>query len=403
MEHNKNIEAETLSTFKKHRPSEYFSHLKTKEAFLRHNEKVERLYRFGLCMPPEFFNQKSLIDLGSGTGENTISLANWGANCTLVELNNEALDVAKKVFLEHSGITHHQFINSSLYDLNMEDFHEKFDFAHSRGVFTHVGDKKKAFNILSDLVKPGGYVIYGERNTFGGVQEMLQRLAIYSRAGNDEDKIVKVSEKLFSNDIDRSVASAPRTRKAIIFDRWVIRQQDDPTVSEVFDFFEENSLTYVSSWPKVDFLGRGMSTYHDPNNRKYLKHGAFLVENLWMILNNGESENIKSFEGKGINDYKQLVGSFSNLLRNINSDSQINLKLLKEDVIKLSELADGAFKKPEIIKRLQVFFSEVNCFINSINGEKSLSDVRQEIDNYKILFKGLTGVRHVDYLAYKSL
>ena len=136
---------------------------------------------------------------------------------------------------------------------------------------------------------------------------MLQRLAIYKVAGNDEDQIVRVSEKLFSDDIDRSVASVPRTRKAIIFDRWVIRQQDDPTVSEVIDFFEENNLMYVNSWPRVDFLGRGLSTFHNPNNNEVLKQGSFLVQNLWMILNNGESENIQSLEGAGIGNYKQLL------------------------------------------------------------------------------------------------
>jgi len=51
-----------------------FLHLETAEAFLNLDKKVENLYRFGLCLPPEFFFGKSLIDLGSGTGEHTISL-----------------------------------------------------------------------------------------------------------------------------------------------------------------------------------------------------------------------------------------------------------------------------------------------------------------------------------------
>jgi 2-polyprenyl-3-methyl-5-hydroxy-6-metoxy-1,4-benzoquinol methylase len=104
----KSTEQETLATFKKHRPSEYFSHLSDEKAFYAHDSRVERLYRYGLKFPPEFFLGKSLIDLGAGTGENTISLARWGANCTLIEMNEEAVAVAERVFREHApgGGTH---------------------------------------------------------------------------------------------------------------------------------------------------------------------------------------------------------------------------------------------------------------------------------------------------------
>ena len=175
----KNVQQETLRTFKKHRPSEYFSHLGTTQSFFEHDAKVERLYRFGLTFPPEMFNGKTLIDLGAGTGEHTVSVARWGAKCTLVDMNSDALEVAQKNFAQFApGFSGHQFISESLYDIDLKNLAGNFDISHSRGVFTHVADKKKAFNILSSLAKPGGYVIYGDRNTAGGVQEMLQRLAI---------------------------------------------------------------------------------------------------------------------------------------------------------------------------------------------------------------------------------
>ena len=115
MNNNKNIEQSTLATFKKHRPSEYFSHKETENAFYNHDKKVEYLYRFGLALPPEYFYGKKLIDLGAGTGEHTVSLARWGAKCTLVEMNRDALMVAKRVFSEFCNDEGHDFINSSLY------------------------------------------------------------------------------------------------------------------------------------------------------------------------------------------------------------------------------------------------------------------------------------------------
>ena len=49
------IEAETLANFKKHRPSEYFSHLDGEAPFEDLKKTVESVYRYGLCFPPEFF------------------------------------------------------------------------------------------------------------------------------------------------------------------------------------------------------------------------------------------------------------------------------------------------------------------------------------------------------------
>ena len=85
MKNIETVEQSTLTTFKKHRPSEYFSHMETQDAFDNHDKKVEYLYRFGLALPPEYFYGKTLIDLGSGTGEHTVSLARWGQSVHLLK------------------------------------------------------------------------------------------------------------------------------------------------------------------------------------------------------------------------------------------------------------------------------------------------------------------------------
>jgi hypothetical protein len=55
----KKTDAETLKTFKKHRPSEFFSHLTGEKYFQEHDAKVRNLYRFGLTFPPEMFEGKN--------------------------------------------------------------------------------------------------------------------------------------------------------------------------------------------------------------------------------------------------------------------------------------------------------------------------------------------------------
>ena len=63
---------------------------------------------------------------------------------------------------------------------------------------------------------------------------MLQRYAVYTFADNWE-KMIKVSEDFFKDDIDRAQKFGNRTRNCIVLDRWVVQCQDDPTVSEVLE------------------------------------------------------------------------------------------------------------------------------------------------------------------------
>jgi SAM-dependent methyltransferase len=398
---SKKVEKETLATFMRHRPSEYFSHIGDLESFQQHHRRVELLYRFGLVLPPEFFQGRKLIDLGSGTGENTVSLAKWGAICTLVEMNIEAVKIAKSVFNTHVENFHqHEFIISSLFDIDINSLEGSFDISHSRGVFTHVADKKKAFKILASLAKPGGYVIYGDRNTLGGLQEMIQRFAIYRLGGANHESIVEIAEALFSTDIDRSHRAVPRTREAIIFDRWVIQQQDDPSVDEVLNFFESEGLEYVSSWPRIDFLGRGTSTYSDPRSWNDIRTGAQSVETLWMILNRGEHENILSSDFlEGSAKFLKHLAELGSLLRNL----QIPNTLVIEDVLsRIDELIRLLQpSRSTCSARLITFFSEILDFLALVQEKRSLAEIRLRLDRYEILFKGYAGVKHVDYLAYK--
>lgn len=406
---NRFIEEKVLSCFKKEIPSQYFSHLNKTNEFYNHENKVANLYRFGLMFPPEFFLGKKVIDLGSGTGENTISLARWGALLTLVEINPDAIEISKKVFSKYTNNFHkHKFINSSLYDIDLNSLRETFDISHSRGVLTHVENKLKAFKILAALTKPGGYIIYGDRNTYGGLQEMLQRYAIYYLINKSDKKIIDYDEKivetaeiLFSADIDRSQKSIPRTRRAIIFDRWVIQQQDDPTINEVLNFFQKEGLEYVNSWPRIDFAGRGTSTYSDLKNLPALRQGAKLIENIWMILNKGEFENIMYFDFlKESQKFSKTIETFVQSLRNIKIKNNLSKNVLFDKLRTLnSEIKKTG--KSKLREKLDIFFNEITEFLKIVQTSQNLQQIRKRIDNFQILFKGYAGVRHVDYIAYK--
>ena len=195
------------------------------------------------------FRNKNLIDFGAGTGESTVCYANWGAKCTLVEMNNLAQKISKDVFQKYTdNYNQHRFIHSSIFDYESPESHETYDIVNCRGVLSHTLDNKKAFSKISKFLKPGGYLIFGDPNKSGGFQNMLQRIIIYSFASTPNE-MVNVSEQLFKYDIDRSKQYLNRTRRSIIFDRWVVQSQDDPSIKEVLEWFEENNLQLYSSYP----------------------------------------------------------------------------------------------------------------------------------------------------------
>ena len=130
----KQVEAATLKTFTEEIPSIYFSD-KTEAEFETYSHNAEITYRDLLKFPPKMFQGADLIDFGAGTGENTVSLARWGANCTLVEMNANAIAISKKVFSKYAPNSAAKFVQSSIFDF---DSNLKFDIVHCRGVWIAV-------------------------------------------------------------------------------------------------------------------------------------------------------------------------------------------------------------------------------------------------------------------------
>ena len=132
----KKVECETLETFQEEIPSIYFSD-KGEAEYLSYVTNAEFVYREYFKFPPQMFRGAELIDFGAGTGENTVYLANWGATCTLVEMNAKAQAISKEVFRKYArDYDTHSFICSSIFEYASKD-DKKYDIVHCRGVLSH--------------------------------------------------------------------------------------------------------------------------------------------------------------------------------------------------------------------------------------------------------------------------
>ena len=395
----KENEASVLETFQAEIPSVYYSD-KTEKEFLGFKANAEYMYRQLFKFPPEMFAGKRLIDFGGGTGENTVYLANWGATCTLVEMNNLAQDISKEIFKKYTdNFDEHNFFLSSIFDFDQPEEYEKFDIVHCRGVLSHTADKKGAFDSIVRYLKPGGYVIFGDPNKAGGFQNMLQRLIIYNFAKTSEE-MVAVSEKLFKDDIDRAQKFVNRTRRTIIFDRWVVQRQDDPSVKEVLQWFEDNKITMYSAYPEFLIPYFSDSIFHQPKfDLNQFKDIGSVTEAVWMVYDEEDSlvipemlSTLRDFSLKQENLTAQVAISDANM--KIDSDAFIN-----HIDSYLSSLSEVDLTK-HLTTKVNRLLKEVKDLIRVID-QDDLEKAKRFIDNSKYLFKGAVGVRHVDFVGHK--
>ena len=391
-------EAETLATFQEEIPSMYFSH-KGEAEYRDYVVKAERIYRDLFKFPRNMFRGAELIDFGAGTGENTIYLANWGATCTLVEMNNLAQDISKQVFEKYADRPNdHTFVNTSIFDYE-PDVSKQYDIVHCRGVLSHTAAKEEAFQKIASYVKPGGYLIFGDPNKAGGFQNMLQRFAVYSFA-TTPDEMCEVSEVLFKEDIDRSEATVPRTRRAIIFDRWVIQSQDDPSVGQVVAWANAAGLRLYSSYPPVVPALMGDSLHHQPAFDAYqLANMIPITELTWMLQTESDSALLAT-----VNDhcapFADAFATVTGYVENLNKSSSIDEADFSDHMKALTDSFSSLSIHQTLQEKLNVFSREAVEFVNVVKGG-DLGAVRKFIEGTRHLFKGACGNRHVDFIAHK--
>ncbi len=394
----KRIEQETLATFQEEIPSIYYSD-KSEVDYQAYKANAEQMYRYHFKFPPKMFQGSNLIDFGAGTGENTVYLANWGATCTLVEMNESAQLISKDVFRRYTNnIDAHRFVHSSIFDYTPAP-DEQYDIVLCRGVLSHTGAKEEAFQKISSLVKPDGYLIFGDPNKAGGFQNMLQRYAVYQFA-ETPDEMVDVCEVLFKEDIDRSQNFVPRTRRSIIFDRWVIQRQDDPSLAEIVDWIEQAGLQLYSCYPGALLPVFGDSVHHRPRHDPF-KHKELLTipELIWMLHTDEDAEVISSIA--------DTAKPFANALETLSSYMAAFSKQSSLDSVKFAQYTQAVNATFGQLDPLQHFKSKLTGFLQEANEfiqlvqVKDLDTLRSFVCSANFLFQGACGVRHIDIIVHR--
>jgi SAM-dependent methyltransferase len=391
------VERVVLRVFKREIPSIHFSD-KSDAAYAEWTEDAAYAYRDLLHVPPEMFRGASLIDFGAGTGENTVHFANWGAACTLVEMNEDALRIATEVFRKYApSPERHQLVHSSIFEYRDS---KTYDFVCARGSLHHTNDKERAFSIAASFLRPGGYFILGLSSPVGGFQNNLQRMICY-RFGRNDEEIVQIAERLFKEDIDRAQEFSKRTRRAIIFDRWVVPKQDDPTAEEVLRWFKANGLRFYHSHPAIVPPVQSDSTHHRPHFRVTdLQTIGAWAEAFWLSHQDPDAVEVPAIL-EGLDEFARRQAALTAHINDVAPGSSIDLDALESKIDDHLAALAGVDLTRFLRNRHRELFAEVGQVLDLMKSN-DLDALASYLGQTKHLFRGMNGLRSVYYVGWKG-
>jgi SAM-dependent methyltransferase len=119
-----------------------------------------------LCLDPQWFRGKDVLDCGCGGGRWSYGLAKLGANVTAVDVNDSALAQTRQAL---AGLPVEQsFVRSPLEEVSQHlPAGKKYDLVFSWGVLHHCGSFTRALQEIAGLVKPAGVLylyLYGRES-----------------------------------------------------------------------------------------------------------------------------------------------------------------------------------------------------------------------------------------------
>lgn len=123
------------------------------------NEAADFVCEF-TALPPDWFNGKSVLDVGCGAGRYSWAMSSLGANVLSIDQSDYGLEKTAEVC---SSFPNHRIKKVNL--LEDIEINEQFDLVWSFGVLHHTGCTYGAFQKIVPLVKSQGFLflmLYGE-------------------------------------------------------------------------------------------------------------------------------------------------------------------------------------------------------------------------------------------------
>ncbi len=206
------------------------------EKMLDSQKVIDDLFTANQMNLATIIRNKSVIDIGCGSGRFAIALSQMGAKkVTAVDINPQGLETARK-FAKESGISNVEFVEHNVLELPFQD--ESFDFVFSKGVLHHTGDLEKGINEYSRVLKKGGH----------GFLYLYANGGIYWKSRDKMREVMKLIPMEFTIKVLDSIGMP--SRRTIFVDSWYVPIEDYVTsefVEEKFRSFDYKEIKRMKS------------------------------------------------------------------------------------------------------------------------------------------------------------
>ena len=178
-----------------------------------------------------------ILECGCGTGQltNFLSIANRTAFGTDICLNSLRLGLD---FKRKNNLTNAHFLQMNLFRPIFKP--GSFDLVVSNGVLHHTSDPFRAFQSISKLVKPNGYILIGLYHRYGRLITDFRRAVFrFTR-----DRLTFLDPNL------RKGGFAAAKRRAWFMDQYKHPHESKHTIGEVLGWLRQTGFRFVTSVPR---------------------------------------------------------------------------------------------------------------------------------------------------------
>lgn len=353
------------------------------------------LYQCHLGIPLSLLRNRSVLEFGCNSGENSLVLASFGANLTLVEPNHQVLPRLKMLF-KRFGLEKRMV---SLLQQDMDSFNssKRYDLVIAEGFLSCLPNRDNLISKISGLLLPRGLAVISFIDRYGFLLELTKKMLlwrVYQLAKVDDiynSASLEFARQLYEEDFLRLNYSRP-------FESWwkdnlvnpLFRFDSCWSYREILALIEKEGSGFYSSsprWSSTDhFIWYKNILDTNTRHRKLLKEWA----NLFCFFLTGFVPS--PLPGKPVPP--EVVNSVSCLAEQISEYTEApSLSIEKiEYPLALDRYLQGN-KDPRILR----FNSELKELYNAV---KTLG-VKELISAYKKskCLKGLWGVPY-HYLCF---
>ncbi len=385
--------------YSKQNPSFFIKNLKKKKIEKLINNRIDFLLK--LKLTKKNFQNADLLDLGCGSGQNTIVFDYLGASCTMIEFNKNSFNNARKLFKNYSK-KKFKIINKDLFKFKTS---RKFDIVVSNGVAHHTYNVKKNIELACKYVKKDGFLILGVCTPEGWFQRNLQR-AILFNVSNSTEEIIKNAKKLFSEHLSKSKKYGLRTIDEIIFDTYVNPKINCISFKEIKRILNKNQMLNFSSLN----YEKNIYNFVNPNYEQQKQSISKDIDSKDFNLSPIHEFSIANYKFKKksfLKSYESISKSLNKVVEQVNNiDTKTKINFSTRNLLKLADKVNYGLKVNLMdVNYVLNFINEIKKIYNILSSkeskDKKFMKIKKVLRINKNLFKGTCGVGMNYFVGYK--